>query len=345
MTLSSYYGVSADQVHRYAGREAQLARVESLVETNGPGAGSRRLHLDTGGGLAVDLHPDRALDLGRVTFAGVPVAWLSPTGIPGGAHQDSADAGFLKTFGGGLLATCGMDTFGPPSTDEGREYGTHGRFGALPATIETVRIRRGKIRVVGTIRQATVFGENIEVRRTISARVGGHTLRVTDEVTNRGDADQAHMVLYHANFGWPLLSPESTLEIAADERIGIDEYARAEMAEWGRFHEPTAGIAERVYRHDPPATEAGSWSRARLTNPTLGISAEVRFDRATLGHLYEWKMLGEGTYVLGLEPSNCPTITGRAAARAAGTLPVLAPGETVRHRVEFAFARLGSEAA
>ncbi|MFZ4843385.1 aldose 1-epimerase family protein [Mycetocola saprophilus] len=342
MTTAHTYGVPAEQIRRFTGRAEQLARIDSFVESNGPGAGSRRIALDTGGGLSVDLHPDRALDVGRVSFAGVPVAWLSPTGIGSPAAYDGQGENFLRTFGGGLLATCGMDTFGPPSTDQGRDFGTHGRFGATPATLETVRVRGGKLTVIGTMRQATVFGENIEVRRKITARVGGCTLRITDQVTNLGDTDQPHMVLYHANFGWPLLSPESTLDIAADERIGIDEHARAEMDIWNQFHAPVADIPERVYRHVPPAAEASGWSRARLTNPNIGISAEIRFDRATLGNLYQWKMLGEGTYVLGLEPSNCATIAGRAAAREAGTLPILKPGETVRHRIEFAFAREGS---
>jgi hypothetical protein len=44
--------------------------------------------------------------------------------------------------------------------------------------------------------------------------------------------------------------------------------------------------------------------------------------------------MGEGTYVLGLEPANCSGIAGRAAARKAGDLPYLAPGESRRYALE-----------
>jgi hypothetical protein len=37
-------------------------------------------------------------------------------------------------------------------------------------------------------------------------------------------------------------------------------------------------------------------------------------------------MLGEGAYVLGVEPANCAGIGGRASAARSGELPILAPG-------------------
>ena len=42
---------------------------------------------------------------------------------------------------------------------------------------------------------------------------------------------------------------------------------------------------------------------------------------------FTWRMLGVGTYVMGLEPGNCPTVEGRIEAGKAGTLPFLEPGE------------------
>jgi hypothetical protein len=46
-------------------------------------------------------------------------------------------------------------------------------------------------------------------------------------------------------------------------------------------------------------------------------------------------MLGVKTYVMALEPANCPTIEGRTAARERGTLPFLEPGETRHYELEF----------
>ena len=50
--------------------------------------------------------------------------------------------------------------------------------------------------------------------------------------------------------------------------------------------------------------------------------------------MVEWRQMGQGTYVLGMEPVNCPTIEGRADAVKEGTLPTLQPGAERRYDVE-----------
>lgn len=47
----------------------------------------------------------------------------------------------------------------------------------------------------------------------------------------------------------------------------------------------------------------------------------------------QWKQVGQGTYVLGLEPANCLG-EGRSAARERGTLVELAPGEVRSYALE-----------
>jgi hypothetical protein len=58
------------------------------------------------------------------------------------------------------------------------------------------------------------------------------------------------------------------------------------------------------------------------------------YDKASLPHLFQWKMMGQGTYVLGIEPGNSSGIEGRAVARQRGDLPHLGPGESRRYRLE-----------
>lgn len=50
-------------------------------------------------------------------------------------------------------------------------------------------------------------------------------------------------------------------------------------------------------------------------------------------------MSNQGHYVLGMEPSNSPNVFGRAAAREAGELSFLNPGETASYRLEFRLRR------
>jgi hypothetical protein len=42
--------------------------------------------------------------------------------------------------------------------------------------------------------------------------------------------------------------------------------------------------------------------------------------------MWQWRMLGPGMYLTGLEPANCG-LAGRAAEREAGTIDELEPGE------------------
>ena len=49
--------------------------------------------------------------------------------------------------------------------------------------------------------------------------------------------------------------------------------------------------------------------------------------------MMQWIFVRAGTYVSALEPHNCP-VMNRAKARAAGTLPFLAAGETREYNFE-----------
>ena len=52
----------------------------------------------------------------------------------------------------------------------------------------------------------------------------------------------------------------------------------------------------------------------------------IHFDHKALPYFVQWRMLGKGEYVTGLEPANAP-IDGRDKARASSQLPFLEPGE------------------
>ena len=60
--------------------------------------------------------------------------------------------------------------------------------------------------------------------------------------------------------------------------------------------------------------------------PTGGIGVSVSWDPRELPRMWQWRMLGPGMYVTGLEPATCG-LAGRAAEREAGTLLMLEPGE------------------
>ena len=73
---------------------------------------------------------------------------------------------------------------------------------------------------------------------------------------------------------------------------------------------------------------------AMLYNPRLELGLLISFDLTEMPNLTEWKMMGEGSYVLGLEPCNCRTL-GRAVERERGALREILPGEVKTTKVVF----------
>jgi Domain of unknown function (DUF4432) len=328
---------SPSRLSDYLGSSSQNFGIEHFTEQNGPGHGSRRIRAYTGGGLEFDIHPDRAFDIGRTTFRGINLSWLSPTRItaPGLVVNDREE--WLRTFGGGLLTTCGLDAIGDPSVTDGQRHPMHGRIGAVPATLTRATVDHDNLELEAEIRQTSVHGENLVLVRRITAPIGGTSIRVTDRVTNEGSSDSPHMVLYHCNFGWPLIDETVRITVPSIAVTPENEAASRAPQPWDRFETPSPDAESLVYRHhfaDEPIVTA------RIENFRAGISVAISFDRATLPSLHQWKMMAPRQYLLGVEPSNTSTLKGRAAAEAMDAVPVLRSGESVSYELIFEFEEL-----
>ena len=127
------------------------------------------------------------------------------------------------------------------------------------------------------------------------------------------------MVLYHMNFGYPLLSEKSTLETNCINMRPRDDDAAVGKDESEKFSPPIKGYKEQVFYRDSVAK-----SYAKLTNPELGASVKVEFSADQLPYFVEWKQVGEQDYVVGLEPATNPP-DGRAKVRESGELNFLDP--------------------
>jgi hypothetical protein len=318
------------------GQLRQVCRIDRLVHDDGPARGSRLVRLVSGGGLEVELHPDRCLDIGHVTIAGQPVAWSSPSPVSAPWFVEHQGDAWRRTFAGGLLTTCGLDQFGAPSVDRGVEFGLHGRASSLPAqhlNTEIVEGRDGDVRLVvsAEMRQAQLYGENLVLRRHITSHLGATGFVLEDEVTNEGSDFQPHLLLYHLNLGWPLLGDETSVEIPSSSVHPRDEAARRALGEWSKCSPPVPGWQEQVLRHDFDRELV----RVTVRNARTGLALHLELDTRQLPHVFQWRQFGRGEYVLGVEPANAPGIAGRGEAREAGQLPLLEPGESRRYRLAF----------
>jgi Domain of unknown function (DUF4432) len=322
---------------RRIGRLEQVAGIEPFVFDDGPARGVRAFRFRTGSGLSFDLVPDRGMDLSFAEHEGTSLAWLSPNGVVAPSFHEPEGEGWLRSFPGGLLVTCGLRNVGPAG--EGEDLGLHGCASHIPASRVSYDAFWDDAGCVlearGQIRESRVFGPNLVLRRRIFARVGESRLSIEDEIENEGFEPEPLMVLYHINLGWPLL--DETSRLVGPGRTGEppeprDEVAQYGLEAWDRFAAPTPAFRERVFYHRPAAGIDGL-AEARVENPALGLAFSVRFYPEELPEFVQWTMTGEGTYVLGLEPATC-RVEGPAVEEAAGRVVRLEPGEMCLHRLE-----------
>ncbi len=313
------------------GQMEQLAGIRLLEAVDGKARGSRILDVWTGTGLRFQVNAERALDISSCDFKGLPLAWRSPAGDVHPAFYEPQGLGWLRSFPGGLLATCGLDQFGSPVQDGGAEFGLHGRISNHPASQVNYRTfwdgNDYKFEITGETRQAALFCENLVLRRRIATALASNRIRIEDIVTNEGFQSAPHMLLYYFNLGFPLVSEHTRLQLQSEETLPCDAVAQGGLAEWERFQSPTPGYQEQVFIHRPVAAENGLTS-VELRNPQMGFGLRWTYKTADLPYLMEWKMMGEGAYVVGVEPANCNGLGGRASTRELGQLPLLAPGES-----------------
>lgn len=349
--------LSAAELRSLVGDTRQVLGLRQLVLDDDVERGVRAIELRTAGGIDVTCLLERALDLGDASFDGVPLAWRAATGFAAPWFYDPRPMGFQRTMAGGLLVTAGLDHALFPAREEEpayaypligeREYPMHGRIAHTPARlVELAEDLDGTppvLRVRAVARQASLFGEYLELDRSIEARIGEPRLTITDRITNRGGTAAPHMLLYHVNLGFPLLDPEAApfssppLETTAAPANDGGEQPFSPLGE------PVRGRVEQVYCHRLEADEGG-YAYAGVVNPRLGIAFGLCYDTRALPFLFEWRVRRAGVYALGLEPSTAD-LGGRPGARAAGTLRMLEPGETLSYRLEFLALRAGDVAS
>ncbi len=320
----------------YVGDLSQIAGIRLGEWSDGNERGLRVADVRTGSGLAFSVLLDRGMDIGPADYKGLPLGWVSPTGWAHPMYYEPQGNGLQRTFGAGLLTGCGLTYVGAAGEDEGESFGLHGRLSHLPAShVRTEEAWQGdecSFWVEGEMRQARVFGENLRLKRRISVRLGGNRIMLHDLVENLGAVVSPLMILYHINLGFPFLDETSQLLAEPKSVVPRDAAAEPGIQEWMHFQKPTTGYAEQVFYHDLPADKNG-WASMQLVNQARKLGLCVRYLKDTLPNLVEWKMMGQGTYVLGVEPANC-RVGGRSQERARGTLQSLLPGEQREFNVE-----------
>ena len=308
----------------------QAYTLRRVTVDEGRARGTQVIEIATAGGLRLDLLPDNGLDIGAVHYRGVNMSWISKNGPDAPRCDLPYEMEFLNYFPGGLLYTGGLRSTGPANRDGDEWHPLHGRYHGLSAEQVCARLEGDDIVVSGVIREAAFSGHVLELKREYRIPVFGAQIRLKDALTNLTPLPEEYSMLYHCNFGWPLVSPEAHVEFPAQRKTTPrTPFAATGLGQEHTFSEPTPGEEERVFFHEEMER------RVSIVNPAIDTRMTISWSD-TLPILSHWRRMACGDYVCGLEPSNT-YIMGRSAERENGTLPVLPPFETVRNEVCIAF--------
>jgi hypothetical protein len=169
------------------------------------------------------------------------------------------------------------------------------------------------------------------MNRKITVPVWGSEIYLEDILENLTPQPIEYMLLYHWNFGYPMLSEHTKLTLPENRKtIPRTDYAKKGLGKECEFTAPIDSEPEQVYFHEMKD------ARAIIRNSSVGITAELGWSLDTLPLLAEWKSMASGDYVLGLEPSNC-YVMGRSAERANGTIKVIGPFEKINMSMKLEF--------
>lgn len=277
---------------------------------------------------------DKCMDIGDFYFKSTPMHFLAKPGyVNGNWWYDGPNA--PRSISGGMLFTCGLSNVGPmQSLPNGLTQPQHGFIRNTPAESHGVRTYwkddEYYMELTGVMREASLFGTNLVLRRTITTKFGDSSVQIQDHIENESSQDNIPlMLMYHCNVGFPLLDETAVLELDPSETKTRDSVAEDGMKteSFFKFGPPEINYAEQVFYHKLKSNE--HQCTATLYNPIHRIALSIQYDDRELPNLIQWKCKDAGNYVMGIEPSNCYP-EGVHNESANGTLRYLSAGEIIQ---------------
>lgn len=313
-------------------RTTPAASVTENLGVVGSGTAERAFNARLMGGLDFAVIASRGFDIGDTYYRGIPLSWFSPVSDARALPTPSGDQ-WLSRFTGGLLTTCGLENIGPASA----AGGLHGSFDHLPArdirSASQVSESSHSVTLTASIESVSLFGGALCVHRTITSTVeqdGLTRLSVCDDVENTGRGSTLFSLLYHLNFGAPLVMPGTTVEIDASSTVARETIAA--VPDWRALPKPTDTMTEAVFEHQGAEIDANGYAAATIENRRIGLRVDLAWSAETLPRLYQWVFPTRGRWALAIEPANAPLFGPDRDTDGAGA-PMLAPGETRRHEI------------
>ena len=286
------------------------------------------------GSRSIDILPTRGMGIWQANDGDVRFGWDSP--IYGPVHpmwvdvNEPSGLGWLDGFDE-MLVRCGLSSNGAPEFDASGQliWPLHGRIANLPASQLSVTVNEteGKITVRGTVVENRFHFHRLRLETTISMRLDSAEISITDCVTNLSDRPDNIQMLYHNNFGSPILEKGSQFFAPLKKLVPRNPHAASGLDGWNQFDAPDPGYAEQVYFMEL-AADADQESLVMLSNAQQSKAVSIRYDASQLPYFSLWKNtvgMSDG-YVTGLEPAtNFPN--PQSFEKQHGRTVHLAPGQ------------------
>ena len=262
------------------------------------------------GVMKITLVPTRGMGIKEVKGADLRLGWDSPVKeVVNPAFIDlesRAGLGWLDGFNE-MLVRCGYEWTGHPGVDDdGRLKSLHGRVQNIPASVVSVTVDEEPpyaIHVRGRVDERTFKMSELVTWTQLSVVPGQAEFALQDKLTNHADYENEYQIIYHGNFGAPILEEGAHVSTPVKQISPFNDYAKAGLDTWQTYAGPTKGFDEMVFNIKPLADENHE-TLAAVVNKAGDKGASIQFDTRQLPVLTLWKntdTLKQG-YVTGIEP-------------------------------------------
>lgn len=286
------------------------------------------------GKLSFAVLPTRGMSLWKAWHGADEIGWKSP--VHGPVHpafvplMEPGGLGWLDGFDE-LLVRCGLESNGAPEFDDetGRlKFPLHGRIGNKPARQVSVAVDgdSGEITVTGVVEETRFHFLKLRMTTTMTTRVGESSVRIRDVIENISASPAEGQMLYHINFGEPLLDAGARFVAPVKTVVPRNAHSAQGLATWDAYSAPEPGFAEQVYFLELVGDAQGQ-TRTLLKNAhgTRGVSILHNIKQLPCYTVWKNTTASIDGSVTGLEPgTNFPN--PRSFEGKKGRVLKLAPG-------------------
>ncbi|QDT72048.1 aldose 1-epimerase family protein [Lacipirellula limnantheis] len=320
-------------------------KIEKRTLHGGKQEGSELIVVNNGK-LEFGVSPTRGMSvvfLKSIEGEGFPLGWKSP--VKEVVHPQFVDLesrgglGWLDGFGE-WMCRCGVEFAGHPGKDEFTtntgEKGEltltlHGKIGNTPASRVTFAVDEApphRLRVRGSVFERSFHGPKLRLDTEISTVPGSQSVEIADRVTNVGGGAQEFQLIYHTNYGSPVLEKGARIFGAFESLQPMNDHAATGVNDWSMCEGPTRDFVEQVYLAKAAGDGAGATS-ILLQNAAGTKGASIEWNVKQLPYVTVWKNFAaaEDGYVTGLEPGTGFPFN-RWVERHFNRVPKLKPGES-----------------